>query len=153
MILRNVGDGTFEFGGGRTNVSQPTGAACADLNGDSLIDIAAVSRLGDVTFYLQDGAGAFNPGGTRPGGVAPTSLIAADVNGDTLQDLVAVDSTSQDITILLGTGTAALPPFVRVRTGIESPRAAAVAVLPSRTRSPRSSRAAPACSPRGDGSC
>ncbi len=129
VILRNVGDGTFEYGGGRTNVSQPTGAACADFNGDSLIDIAAVSRLspGDITFYFQDGAGAFNPGGTRPGGVAPTSLISADVNGDSLQDLVVVDSTREDITVLVGTGTSALPPFATYESTIASPRAAAVA--------------------------
>lgn len=127
VILQNVGDGTFEFGGGRTNVSQPVGATCADFNGDGLVDIATASRLGDITFYFRDGMGAFNPGGTRPAGVAPASLIAADVNGDSLQDLVSVDSTQQDITIYLGTGSATLPPFIRVRTGIQSPRAAAVA--------------------------
>ncbi len=127
VILRNIGDGTFEYGGGRTNVSQPTGAACADFNGDSLIDIAAVSRLGDITFYFQDGTGAFNPGGTRPAGAAPTSLISADINGDSLQDLVVVDSTREDITVLVGTGTSALPPFATYASTIASPRAAAVA--------------------------
>ncbi len=127
VILRNLGDGTFEFGGGKTNVSQPTGATCGDFNGDGIIDLAAVSRLGDITLYYGDGSGAFTAGGTRPAGVAPTSLISADLNGDGLLDLVAVDSTSQDITILLGTGTSTLPPFVRVRTPILSPRAAAVA--------------------------
>jgi cysteine-rich repeat protein len=127
VILQNVGDGTFEFGGGRTNVSQPVGATCADFNGDGLVDIAAASRLGDITFYFQDGMGAFNPGGTRPGGAEPVSLIGADVNGDTLEDLVAVDSTRETLTIYLGTGSAALPPFITVKTGIASPRAAAVA--------------------------
>ncbi len=127
VILQNVSDGTFQFGGGRTNVSQPVGATCADFNGDGLIDIAAASRLGDITFFFQDGMGAFNPGGTRPGGAAPASLIGADVNGDTLQDLVAVDSTRETITIYLGTGSATLPPFITVDTGIASPRAAAVA--------------------------
>lgn len=129
VILQNLGDGTFEFGGGRTNVSQPVGATCADFNGDGLVDIAAVSRQGSIgiTFYFQDAMGAFNPGGTRPAGVEPSSLIAADVNGDTLQDLVAVDSTREQLTIYLGTGSATLPPFQTVDTGIASPRAAAVA--------------------------
>ncbi len=127
VILRNTGDGTLEFGGGKTNVSQPNGAACADFNGDGLIDIAAVSRLGDITLYFQDPQGAYNAGGTRPGGVAPTSLIAADLNGDGLKDLVAVDSTSENITILINTGSSTLPPFSRFPTTIQSPRAAAVA--------------------------
>jgi len=127
VILQNVGDGTFEFGGGRTNVSQPVGAACADFNGDGLTDIAAASRLGDITFYFQDGTGAFNPGGTRPAGAAPASLIAADVNGDTLQDLVAVDSTREQLTVYLGTGSATLPLFQAVDAKMASPRAAAVA--------------------------
>ena len=70
IILRNRGDGSLEFGGGKTNVSQPTGAACADFNGDGLIDISAVSRLGDITLYYQDQFGAYNAGGTRPAGCA-----------------------------------------------------------------------------------
>jgi cysteine-rich repeat protein len=128
VILQNVGDGTFEFGGGRTNVSQPVGATCADFNGDGLIDIAAASRNNDdITFYFQDAMGAFNPGGTRPAGAEPASLIGADVNGDTLQDLVAVDSTRATLTIYFGTGTATLPPFIPVDSGIASPQAAAVA--------------------------
>ena len=127
VILQNTGDGTFQFGGGRTNVSQPVGAACADFNGDGLTDIAAASRLGDITFYFQDGMGAFNPGGTRPAGAAPASLIAADVNGDTLQDLVAVDSTREQLTVYLGTGSATLPLFQAVDAKMASPQAAAVA--------------------------
>lgn len=127
VILQNLGDGTFEFGGGRTNVSKPVGATCADFNGDGLIDIVAASREGDITFYFQDAMGAFNPGGTRPGGAEPASLIGADVNGDTLQDLVAVDSTKATLTIYYGTGTATLPPFIPVDSGIAEPRAAAVA--------------------------
>lgn len=127
VILRNIGDGTLEFGGGKTNVSQPTGATCGDFNGDGLIDLAAVSRLGSIGIYFGDGLGAFTLGSSRPAGIAPTSLISADLNNDGWLDLVAVDSTSQDITILLGTGTSTPPPFVRVRTPIQSPRAAAVA--------------------------
>jgi len=127
VVLRNAGDGTMEFGGGKTNVSQPTGATCGDFNGDGLIDLAAVSRLGDIGIYFGDGLGTFTLGSSRPAGVAPTSLISADLNDDGWLDLIAVDSTSQDITILLGTGTSTPPPFVRVRTPIQSPRAAAVA--------------------------
>lgn len=127
VILRNVGDGTMEFGGGKTNVSQPTGATCGDFNGDTIVDLAAVSRLGDITLYYGDGSGSFTAGGTRPAGVAPTSLISTDLNSDGWLDLIAVDSTSQDVTVLYGTGSSTLPPFARYRTNIQSPRAAAVA--------------------------
>jgi cysteine-rich repeat protein len=126
-ILRNLGDGRFEFGGGKNNISKPQGAVCSDFNGDGLIDIATVSRLGNIGIYYRDAADAFNLAGTLPGGAAPTSLIAEDLNGDGLKDLVVVDSTSEDITILLSTGTSTLPPLVRIRTPILSPQSAAVA--------------------------
>lgn len=126
-ILHNLGDGRLEFGGGKTNITQPMGAACGDWNGDGLIDIATLSRFGEIGIYYRDNAGAFNLAGTRAGGVAPTSMIAEDLNGDDIRDLVVVDSTAQDLTILLNTGTNTLPPSVRISAGILSPHAAAVA--------------------------
>ncbi|OQY66188.1 MAG: hypothetical protein B6D46_11295 [Polyangiaceae bacterium UTPRO1] len=127
VVLRNVGDGTLEFGGGKTQVAQPVGAACGDFNGDGITDLAAVGRDGKITFYAGDGTGGFTDAGTRPAGVGPTSMVAADLNGDGHLDLLAVASTSQDATILLGTGTSALPLILRIRLPIDKPRAAAVA--------------------------
>lgn len=126
-ILRNVGDGRLEFGGGRTNVSQPTGAACADLDGDGRIDLAVASRLGGVTLYLQNANGEYVASGTRPVGTAPASLVGGDLNGDGRIDVVAVDAMSQDVSILLNTGTGTLPPVLRVRAPIADPQAAAIA--------------------------
>lgn len=127
-ILRNMGDGRFEFGGGATNVSKPTGAVCSDFNGDGRIDIATVSRLGNISLYYRDANDALTLAGTQPAGALPTSLTAGDLNGDGWKDLVAVDGGSRDITILLSTGTTTFPSFVRrIRTPILNPRAAAIA--------------------------
>ena len=69
-ILHNTGEGHLEFGGGKTNISQPTGAACGDFNGDNLVDIATLSRFGDIGIYYRDQNGAYNLAGVRPGGSA-----------------------------------------------------------------------------------
>ena len=126
-ILRNVGGGGFEFGGGNTHVSQPTGAACADFNGDGLIDFAAASRLGNIDIFKRNPGGDFTLMGSRPAGVAPASLTSGDLNNDGLLDLVGVASTSEDITVIINTGSDTLPPFSRIGVPIRSPHAAAIA--------------------------
>jgi len=128
VTLLNDGEGIFEFDA-MTNVgSQPTGAACGDFNGDGLIDIAAVSRdQGTVGIYHRQETGGFTLAGTRPAGLLPTSLTAGHLNADTHLDLVAVGSRSNDITILLGTGTGTLPPFSGIRVPMDDPHAAAIA--------------------------
>src|SRR5262249_20841510 len=106
-ILRNTGGGNFELAGGSTNMSQPTGAACADFYGAGLIDFAALSRLGQITIFHRDAGGSFTPVGSRPAGVSPASLTSGDLNGDGLLDLVAVSTMSEDVTILINTGSSA----------------------------------------------
>ena len=125
-ILRNAGGGKFEFGGGSTNVSQPTGAACLDFDGDGLVDFAAASRLGNVDLFRRNPGGDFTQVGSRPAGVAPASLTSGYLNDDQLLDLVAVSSTSEDITVIINTGSAT-PPFSRIAVPIKSPHAAAIA--------------------------
>jgi cysteine-rich repeat protein len=126
-ILLNDGTGIFHFGGTVDVGTQPTGAACGDFNGDGLIDVAAVSRdAGTVRFYRREENGTFTFYGSRPAGLLPTSLTGANLNGDNKLDLIAVGSRSDDVTILLGTGSAALPPFSSIRVPMESPHSAAV---------------------------
>jgi cysteine-rich repeat protein len=128
VILSNDGNGVFEFGGVEDVGSQPTGAACGDFNGDGLVDVASVSRdTGTVRIYHRQETGTLVLAGTRPAGMLPTSLASGSLNADSHLDLVAVGSRSNDITILLGTGTNSLPLFSSVRVPMESPYAAALA--------------------------
>src|SRR6185436_11312730 len=67
-VLRNLGDGRLEAGGGSVLVSQAMGAACADFNGDGLVDIAAVGRNGDISFFFRDATDTLTLAGTRQAG-------------------------------------------------------------------------------------
>jgi cysteine-rich repeat protein len=126
--LRNDGTGHLEFGRTSAVGSQPAAAICADLTGDGLIDLATVNRdVGVVTIHRRKETGGFTVHGTRPAGMLPTALTTGDVNGDGILDMVAVGSRSDDITILLGTGSSSLPPTVAIRVPIDEPLDAAVA--------------------------
>ena len=126
--LRNDGSGAFEFGRTTTTGSQPAAAVCADLTGDGLVDLAAVHReSGLVTIYRRKETGGFTEHGSVPGGLLPTGLATGLVNGDALVDMVSVGSRSDDITVMLGSGSAALPAFVTVRVPIEEPQGVALA--------------------------
>jgi len=87
--------------------------AAGDLNGDGKLDLAVANRFDNsVSILLGNGAGAFGPAanfslsllGLTPG-TEPFSLAIADLNGDGKLDLATANTTSHNVSILLGNGS------------------------------------------------
>jgi hypothetical protein len=75
----------------------------ADFNGDGKLDLAVADSK--VTIWMGNGAGAFN--GSSPPvmvGTDPECIISADFNKDNVPDLAVANTSSGNISILLGNG-------------------------------------------------
>lgn len=79
-----------------------------DFNGDSIPDIASCVVASDkVILMTGNGDGSFNPASPAvfATGAYPQNLVAGDFNNDQRMDVVTVNSLSNSISLLLGTGT------------------------------------------------
>jgi uncharacterized protein (TIGR03437 family) len=85
----------------------PESIAVADFNGDGHPDLA-IANNGDntVTVLLGNGSGGFTAVAGSPFAVGsgPTSVAVADFNGDGHPDLAVANSSSNNVTVLLGNG-------------------------------------------------
>ena len=106
------------FGGGSFNSTgvspisdggtEPESIAIADVNGDGKPDlIIANYSSNNVSVLLGTGTGSFTPatGSPFPVGANPSSVAVADVNGDGKLDIVTSNHGSNNVSVLLGTGT------------------------------------------------
>lgn len=85
-----------------------------DFDDDGASDIASIGN-GQLQIYYGDGDGEFRPaqavsvvqdlGGGETIGSIPNRVTSADFNGDGIDDLATVNTSSADITILLGNAT------------------------------------------------
>ncbi|MFD2079031.1 Repeat domain-containing protein [Actinopolymorpha cephalotaxi] len=107
-ILLGTGTGTF---GAATNFTVGTGpqaVAVGDFNRDSNPDLATANFTGNnITIRLGTGTGGFGAASTfgLNGATSPYGLAVGDFNNDTNPDLAVADSGSNNVSILLGTGT------------------------------------------------
>src|SRR6516164_2262760 len=109
-VLLGNGDGTFSTKNDFATGTTPVGVAVGDFNGDGKLDIAtANANSNSISVLLGNGAGSFGPKTDIPLGIRPVALTVADFNGDGKADIaVATENTvTDDLTMLLGTGTGA----------------------------------------------
>src|SRR3984885_153502 len=107
-ILLWHGDGTF-----RPFISTTAGAggnsiAVGDFNGDGKLDVAISDNLElteGVDIMLGNGNGTFQAPVTYATANDPRMVVVADFNGDGKLDLATINSGSQTVSLLLGTGT------------------------------------------------
>lgn len=105
-ILFGNGDGSFvaqapHAGRGTgTNFPDPD-IAISDLNGDGVVD--AVTSTGAV--LLGEGHGSLpTPAPEYAVGASPRSVVITDLNGDAVPDLATANTSSHDVSVLLGNG-------------------------------------------------
>ena len=94
--------------------TEPHSVSVGDFNGDAKTDVAiANTASSDVSVLLGDGQGHLAPGGRFPfstNGKDPVASAAGDLNGDHRTDVVVANSTSGNITVLLGDPAGGLVP-------------------------------------------
>lgn len=112
-VLLGSGTGAFQPAPGSPLPLPEAGGemALADLNGDGRLDVALANHdTYNVTILSGDGRGGFTPAPGSPvvarAGNRPHThgLAVADLNRDGKPDLVTVNSTDQDVSVLLGDG-------------------------------------------------
>jgi FG-GAP-like repeat/Abnormal spindle-like microcephaly-assoc'd, ASPM-SPD-2-Hydin len=129
-VLLGNGNGTFKepvvYKAGT-----PLGVAAADMNGDGILDLIAVTP-GDTLMYrgfteilLGKGDGTFQAQVSYQTGQFPEALAIGDFNGDHKPDITVVDQVNESDYILLNTGAVSFSPtnlveFPRQRHGTTS---------------------------------
>ena len=113
-VFLGNGDGTFQGAVSYAGGLGPTAVTAGDFNGDGKLDLAVANTTGhpDVdVVLLGNGDGTFQPALMYSGGTGGYSIAAADFNGDGRADLATANYVSNDISILLGSGTATTPSY------------------------------------------
>jgi hypothetical protein len=119
VVNASSGDATILLGNGSGGFSPAAGSPVAvgaspravvarDWNGDGKLDLAVANRFSDfVTILLGDGSGGFSVAAGSPVavGTSPYSIAVGDANADGKLDLMAANNGSNNVTILLGSGS------------------------------------------------
>lgn len=85
----------------------PAEIEVADLDNDGDLDLVVANGSGTMTVLLGDGTGNFSEPATSPElvGAQPSSLVIDDFDGNGKPDVALANTESDDVTILLGSGT------------------------------------------------
>lgn len=85
--------------------NNPGAVVMADVNGDGKLDAVVLGDDGSVAVYLGRGDGSLkSPLHYYAAGSGPQALAAADLNQDGKPDIVVVNTTSGNVSVLLGKG-------------------------------------------------
>jgi len=107
-VLRNIGNGNLTSALLLPAPGGPVDVDARDMDGDSLVDIAAACALtDDVVVWRQTAEGGFEAWEDLDVGRAPRATIAAHMNRgtDLLRDVVAVCTGSDEVSVRLAGGT------------------------------------------------
>ena len=120
-VLLGTGTGSFgtktDFGTG----FDPRSVAIADLDGDGNLDLA-VANNGSATVSVLLNTTVVSPGSFDPTvdfatGTAPSSVALGDVDRDGALDLVVANSTTNNVSVLLGDGAGSFGAATNFATG------------------------------------
>ncbi|MEL6770064.1 MAG: FG-GAP-like repeat-containing protein [Bacteroidota bacterium] len=104
------GDGMGAFGTAvnlapANTIRDVRGAAIADVNGDTALDVAVASTGGQVLVFLNDGSGAFSTVTVDASLTSAQDVAFGNVTGDANVDVVAVGQTDGIVAAYAGDGT------------------------------------------------
>src|ERR1022692_3638931 len=119
------GDGTFQAPVNSASGASPIALATGDLNGDGLLDVAAVYASGGVAILLGNGDGSFQAAVNYAAGSGPSAVAVADFNGDGAPDLAVVNAVDGTVSVLLSNGDGTFQAAVNYAAG-SGPAAVAV---------------------------
>jgi len=117
-VLLGNGDGTFEPAVSYDTGTGPFDLAIADVNGDSVPDLAVLHTVVDeVRILLGNGDGTFQaPSAAIAAGYRPWAMRTADLDEDGAIDLVVAHAPG-DVSILFGNGDGSFQAPVSYQTG------------------------------------
>jgi hypothetical protein len=107
----------------------PEFVAVGDLNGDGDVDlVTANTTASNVSILLGDGAGSFSeaPESPIPVGAQPRSVAIGNLDAGGVPDLAVANSTSNDVSVLLGDGDGTFAAASPISAGVTDPRAVAI---------------------------
>ena len=125
-VLLGNGTGGFSVATSFAVGTGPISVVSADFNGDTFKDLATANfNSNDVSVLLGDGAGNFGTATTFSVGAAsstpgPHSITSGDFNGDGKADLATANYSTNNVSILLGTGTGSFGASTNFSTGANS---------------------------------
>jgi cysteine-rich repeat protein len=83
------------------NSAGPVGVIVADLNGDTLLDLASANLFADDVSLFYQHQGAFLPASVVDTALGPEPLAAGDLNGDGRADLIVGNRFANSVSVLL----------------------------------------------------
>ncbi len=128
-LLKNNGTATFSAATAlATGAAKPRDFAFADLDSDGDLDLAILHTGGQLATNLNDSTATFAPAVLARAGAGATALAIADFNNDGRLDIaVTHNSLSRFVAVLLGQGTGALSPALRIAYPLAAKASAIVA--------------------------
>jgi ankyrin repeat protein len=120
--LKNNGDGTFQLDSNYAAGDIPTSVFCANLDGDSALDLAVANYSTDnVSVLMNNGDGTFQAKVDYYSGYGPTSVFCADLDGDSALYIAVANIAGDEVSILENNGDGTFP--IRVNHGVgDGPR-------------------------------
>jgi PKD repeat protein len=123
-VLLGSGTGTFSAATNYAAGFNPRGITSADFNGDGFKDLATVDGLNNVSVLFGSGTGTFAgavnyvvAGLLSSGSPSFYNVTSADFNGDGKADLALAHYFSNNVSVLLNSGTGTFPVTVNYPVG------------------------------------